>query len=435
MFDSKMTIAAYDPELSAAMTAERQRQEDHIELIASENYASPRVLEAQGSVLTNKYAEGYPGKRYYGGCENVDVAEQLAIDRLKVLFGASYANVQPHSGSQANAAVYFALLKAGETMLGMSLDHGGHLTHGSKVNFSGKFFNAISYGIRQDTGEIDYEQVERLALEHRPKLIVAGFSAYSRVIDWARFRQIADSVNAYFMVDMAHVSGLCAAGVYPNPLPHAHVVTSTTHKTLRGPRGGIILSNAGEELTKKFNSMVFPGTQGGPLMHVIAAKAVAFKEALEPEFKLYQQQVVANARAMAAAFMQRGVNVVSGGTDNHLFLLDLVAKNVTGKDADAALGAAHITVNKNAGPNDPRPPMITSGLRIGTPAVTTRGFKEAEVVQLAGWICDLIDSLAARAHMGSADGKGGVTAEDAVIRRVRLEVEAICRRFPVYGAV
>ncbi len=435
MFDSKMTIAAYDPELSAAMTAERQRQEDHIELIASENYASPRVLEAQGSVLTNKYAEGYPGKRYYGGCENVDVAEQLAIDRLKVLFGASYANVQPHSGSQANAAVYFALLKAGETMLGMSLDHGGHLTHGSKVNFSGKFFNAISYGIRQDTGEIDYEQVERLALEHRPKLIVAGFSAYSRVIDWARFRQIADSVNAYFMVDMAHVSGLCAAGVYPNPLPHAHVVTSTTHKTLRGPRGGIILSNAGEELTKKFNSMVFPGTQGGPLMHVIAAKAVAFKEALEPEFKLYQQQVVANARAMAAAFMQRGVNVVSGGTDNHLFLLDLVAKNVTGKDADAALGAAHITVNKNAVPNDPRPPMITSGLRIGTPAVTTRGFKEAEVVQLAGWICDLIDSLAARAHMGSADGKGGVTAEDAVIRRVRLEVEAICRRFPVYGAV
>ena len=435
MFDSKMTIAAYDPELSAAMTAERQRQEDHIELIASENYASPRVLEAQGSVLTNKYAEGYPGKRYYGGCENVDVAEQLAIDRLKVLFGASYANVQPHSGSQANAAVYFALLKAGETMLGMSLDHGGHLTHGSKVNFSGKFFNAISYGIRQDTGEIDYEQVERLALEHRPKLIVAGFSAYSRVIDWARFRQIADSVNAYFMVDMAHVSGLCAAGVYPNPLPHAHVVTSTTHKTLRGPRGGIILSNAGEELTKKFNSMVFPGTQGGPLMHVIAAKAVAFKEALEPEFKLYQQQVVANARAMAAAFMQRGVNVVSGGTDNHLFLLDLVAKNVTGKDADAALGAAHITVNKNAVPNDPRPPMITSGLRIGTPAVTTRGFKEAEVVQLAGWICDLIDSLAARAHMGSADGKGGVTAEDAVIRRVRLEVEEICRRFPVYGAL
>jgi len=435
MFDSKMTIAAYDPELAASITAERHRQEDHIELIASENYASPRVLEAQGSVLTNKYAEGYPGKRYYGGCENVDVAEQLAIDRLKLLYGAEYANVQPHSGSQANVAVYFALLKAGDTMLGMSLDHGGHLTHGAKVNFSGKLFNAISYGVRQDTGEIDYEQVERLALEHRPKLIVAGFSAYSRVIDWARFRRIADSVNAYFMVDMAHVSGLCAAGVYPNPVPHAHVVTSTTHKTLRGPRGGIILSNGGEELTKKFNAMVFPGTQGGPLMHVIAAKAVAFKEALEPEFKLYQQQVVANARAMAAAFMKRGVNVVSGGTDNHLLLLDLVAKNVTGKDADAALGAAHITVNKNAVPNDPRPPMITSGVRIGTPAVTTRGFKEAEVVQLAEWICDLIDSLAARAHMGSADGKGGVTADEAVISRVRQEVTTICRRFPVYGAV
>jgi glycine hydroxymethyltransferase len=435
MFDSKMTIAAYDPELAASITAERHRQEDHIELIASENYASPRVLEAQGSVLTNKYAEGYPGKRYYGGCENVDVAEQLAIDRLKLLYGAEYANVQPHSGSQANVAVYFALLKAGDTLLGMSLDHGGHLTHGAKVNFSGKLFNAITYGVRQDTGEIDYEQVERLALEHRPKLIVAGFSAYSRVIDWARFRRIADSVNAYFMVDMAHVSGLCAAGVYPNPVPHAHVVTSTTHKTLRGPRGGIILSNAGEELTKKFNAMVFPGTQGGPLMHVIAAKAVAFKEALEPEFKIYQQQVVANARAMAAAFIKRGVNVVSGGTDNHLFLLDLVAKNVTGKDADAALGAAHITVNKNAVPNDPRPPMITSGLRIGTPAVTTRGFKEAEVVQLAEWISDLIDSLAARAHMGSADGKGGVTADEAVIARVRQEVTAICRRFPVYGAV
>jgi len=435
MFDSKMTIAAYDPELAACMDAERHRQEDHIELIASENYASPRVLEAQGSVLTNKYAEGYPGKRYYGGCENVDVAEQLAIDRLKALYGAAYANVQPHSGSQANAAVYFALLKAGDTMLGMSLDHGGHLTHGAKVNFSGKFFNAITYGVRQDTGEIDYEQVERLALEHRPKLLIAGFSAYSRVIDWARFRRIADAVNAYFMVDMAHVSGLCAAGVYPNPVPHAHVVTSTTHKTLRGPRGGIILSNAGEELTKKFNAMVFPGTQGGPLMHVIAAKAVAFKEALEPEFKVYQQQVVANARAMAAAFMKRGVNVVSGGTDNHLFLLDLVAKNVTGKDADAALGAAHITANKNAVPNDPRPPMITSGLRIGTPAVTTRGFKEAEVVQLAGWICDLIDSLASRAHLGSADGKGGVTADEAVISRVRQEVTAICRRFPVYGAV
>jgi glycine hydroxymethyltransferase len=432
MFDPTMTIAGYDPELAAAMANERRRQEDHIELIASENYASPRVLEAQGSVLTNKYAEGYPGKRYYGGCEYVDIAEQLAIDRLKQLYGASYANVQPHSGSQANAAVYLALLVPGDTILGMSLDHGGHLTHGAKVNFSGKIFNAIQYGIRPDTGEIDYEQVERLAKEHRPKLIIAGFSAYSRVIDWARFRVIADSVGAYFMVDMAHVSGLCAVGVYPNPVPHAHVVTSTTHKTLRGPRGGIILSNAGDELTRKFQSLVFPGTQGGPLMHVIAAKAVAFKEALEPEFGVYQRQVVANARAMAAAFMKRGHSIVSGGTDNHLFLLDLVAKNVTGKDADAALGAAHITVNKNAVPNDPRPPMITSGLRIGTPAVTTRGFKEAEVELLAEWISDLLDNLASRAHLGSADGRGGVTAEDAVIARVRANVEAICSRFPVY---
>ena len=432
MFDPTMTIAGYDPELAAAMANERRRQEDHIELIASENYASPRVLEAQGSVLTNKYAEGYPGKRYYGGCEYVDIAEQLAIDRLKQLYGASYANVQPHSGSQANAAVYLALLVPGDTILGMSLDHGGHLTHGAKVNFSGKIFNAIQYGIRPDTGEIDYEQVERLAKEHRPKLIIAGFSAYSRVIDWARFRAIADSIGAYFMVDMAHVSGLCAVGVYPNPVPHAHVVTSTTHKTLRGPRGGIILSNAGDELTRKFQSLVFPGTQGGPLMHVIAAKAVAFKEALEPEFAVYQRQVVANARAMAAAFMKRGHSIVSGGTDNHLFLLDLVAKNVTGKDADAALGAAHITVNKNAVPNDPRPPMITSGLRIGTPAVTTRGFKEAEVELLAEWISDLLDNLASRAHLGSADGRGGVTAEDAVIARVRANVEAICSRFPVY---
>ena len=432
MFDSKMTIAGFDPELAAAIGAERRRQEDHIELIASENYASPRVLEAQGSVLTNKYAEGYPGKRYYGGCEHVDVAEQLAIDRAKQLFGATYANVQPHSGSQANAAVYFALLKAGDTILGMSLDHGGHLTHGAKVNLSGKVFNAIQYGIVAATGEIDYAQVEALAKDHKPKLIIAGFSAYSRVIDWARFRAIADAVGAYFMVDMAHVAGLCATGMYPNPVPHAHVVTSTTHKTLRGPRGGIILSSAGEEVTKKFQSMVFPGTQGGPLMHVIAAKAVAFREALQPEFKDYQRQVVANARAMAAAFIRRGYDIVSGGTDNHLFLLDLIAKNVTGKDADAALSAAHITVNKNAVPNDPRPPMISSGLRIGTPAVTTRGFREPEVEQLANLISDLLDNLAARAHLGSPDGKGGVTAEEAVVARVRGEVEAMCRRHPVY---
>jgi glycine hydroxymethyltransferase len=433
MFDPKMTIAGFDPELAAAIAAERRRQEDHIELIASENYASPRVLEAQGSVLTNKYAEGYPGKRYYGGCEFVDIAEQLAIDRVKKLFGASYANVQPHSGSQANGAVYFALLSPGDTLLGMSLDHGGHLTHGAKVNLSGKVFNAVQYGIRPETGEIDYEQVERLAATHRPKLIIAGFSAYSRVIDWARFRRIADGVGAYFMVDMAHVAGLCAVGVYPNPVPHAHVVTSTTHKTLRGPRGGVILSSAGEDITKKLSSLVFPGTQGGPLMHVIAAKAVAFLEALQPEFATYQRQVVANARAMAGALIKRDYRIVSGGTDNHLFLLDLIARNVTGKDADAALGAAHITVNKNAVPNDPRPPMISSGLRIGTPAVTTRGFREPEVELLANLIADLLDNLAARAHLGSADGKGGVKAEDALIARVRGEVEKICRRFPVYG--
>jgi len=433
MFDSKMTIAGFDPELAAAIAAERRRQEDHIELIASENYASPRVLEAQGSVLTNKYAEGYPGKRYYGGCEFVDIAEQLAIERVKKLFGADYANVQPHSGSQANAAVYFALLSPGDTLLGMSLDHGGHLTHGAKVNLSGKAFHAVQYGIRPDTGEIDYEQVERLAREHRPKLIIAGFSAYSRVIDWARFRRIADAAGALFMVDMAHVAGLCATGVYPNPVPHAHVVTSTTHKTLRGPRGGVILSNGGEEITKKLQSLVFPGTQGGPLMHVIAAKAVAFLEALQPDFAVYQRQVVANARQMAATFIKRGYRIVSGGTDNHLFLLDLIARNVTGKDADAALGRAHITVNKNAVPNDPRPPMISSGLRIGTPAVTTRGFKEPEVEQLANLISDILDNLAARAHLGSADGKGGVTAEEAVIARVRGEVTKICTRFPVYG--
>ncbi len=434
MFDPRMTIGSFDPELAAAIAAERHRQEQHIELIASENYASPRVLEAQGSVLTNKYAEGYPGKRYYGGCEFVDIAEQLAIDRVKQLFGAAYANVQPHSGSQANGAVYFALLNPGDTILGMSLDHGGHLTHGAKVNLSGKVFKAVQYGIKPDSGEIDYDQVESLAQEHRPKLIIAGFSAYSRVIDWARFRKIADATGALFMVDMAHVAGLCATGVYPNPVPHAHVVTSTTHKTLRGPRGGVILSNAGEEITKKLSSSVFPGTQGGPLMHVIAAKAVAFLEALQPEFTIYQRQVVANARAMAAAFMKRDYRIVSGGTDNHLFLLDLIAKNVTGKDADAALGAAHITVNKNAVPNDPRPPMITSGLRIGTPAVTTRGFKEPEVELLANLISDLLDNLAARAHLGTPDGKGGVKAEEAVIARVRGEVEKICRRFPVYGA-
>ncbi|HSW34934.1 MAG TPA: serine hydroxymethyltransferase [Steroidobacteraceae bacterium] len=417
MFPASMKIAGFDPELAAALDHERTRQEDHIELIASENYASPRVLEAQGSVLTNKYAEGYPAKRYYGGCEYVDVAEQLAIDRAKQLFGADYANVQPHSGSQANAAAYLALIKPGDTLLGMSLDHGGHLTHGAKVNFSGKIFNAVQYGLDPATGEIDYAQVESLALEHRPKLIIAGFSAYSRVIDWARFRKIADAVEAYFLVDMAHVAGLVAAGVYPNPVPYADVVTTTTHKTLRGPRGGLILARANDELTKKFNSLIFPGTQGGPLMHVIAAKAVAFLEALQPDFKGYQQQVIANARAMASELMARGYKIVSGGTDNHLFLVDLIERNVTGKDADAALGRAHITVNKNTVPNDPRSPFVTSGLRIGTPAVTTRGFKEAEVVQLAGWIADVLDDV----------------ASEAVIERTRQSVLEICRRFPVYG--
>ena len=434
MFDSKMTIDGFDTELAASIGRERQRQEDHIELIASENYASPRVLEAQGSVLTNKYAEGYPGKRYYGGCENVDVAEQLAIDRLKKLYGVSYANVQPHSGAQANAAVYLALLAPGDTLLGMSLDHGGHLTHGAKINFSGRVYNSVQYGIKADTAEIDYEQMESLARQHKPKLIVAGFSAYSRVLDFARFRRIADEVGAYFMVDMAHVSGLVAAGVYPSPVPHAHVVTSTTHKTLRGPRGGIILSNEGEEFTKKLQWAVFPGMQGGPLMHVIAAKAVAFLEALQPEFVDYQKQTVANARTLAAALMKRGYDVVSGGTDNHLFLLSLVSKNVTGKDADAALGQAHITVNKNSVPNDPRPPMITSGLRLGSPAITTRGFKAPEVEVLAGLIADVLDNLSSRAHTGSPDGKGGVTADPAVLDRVRAEVGALCRRFPVYRA-
>jgi glycine hydroxymethyltransferase len=418
MFPANATIASFDPELQAALDAERARQEAHIELIASENYASPRVLEAQGSVLTNKYAEGYPGKRYYGGCEHVDVAEQLAIDRAKKLFGAAYANVQPHSGSQANAAAYLALINPGDTILGMSLDHGGHLTHGAKVNFSGKLFKAVQYGLNPASGEIDYDQVERLAQEHKPRLVIAGFSAYSRVIDWQRFRKIADSVGAYFLVDMAHIAGLVAAGVYPSPVQIADVTTTTTHKTLRGPRGGLILARDNEEIQKKLNSLVFPGTQGGPLMHVIAAKAVALLEALQPEFATYQKQVVANARAMAAAFIKRNYKVVSGGTDNHLFLLDLIGRDITGKDADAALGRAHITVNKNAVPNDPRSPFVTSGLRIGTPAATTRGFKEAEVTDVANWIADILD----------ANG-----SEDAV-NRTRAKVEQICRKFPVYAA-
>ena len=417
MFHSQMTIEGFDDELARAIADERRRQEDHVELIASENYTSPRVLAAQGSVLTNKYAEGYPGKRYYGGCEFVDVAERLAIERAKTLFGAAFANVQPHSGSQANQAVYFALLAPGDTILGMSLDHGGHLTHGAKVNFSGKLFKAVQYGVKPDTGEIDYDQVERLAVEHQPKLIVAGFSAYSRVIDWARFRRIADAVGARFLVDMAHVAGLVAAGVYPNPVPIADVVTTTTHKTLRGPRGGLILARPNEEIHKKLNSMVFPGIQGGPLMHVIAAKAVAFQEALQPQFQAYARQVVANARALAAALQARGFRIVSGGTDNHLFLLDLTTKSVTGKDADAALGRAHITVNKNAVPNDPRPPAVTSGLRIGTPAITTRGFKEPEMQQLANWIADVLD------HVG----------DESVVERVRAEVVTLCARFPVYA--
>jgi glycine hydroxymethyltransferase len=416
MFSRNQTIQGFDDALWKAIQGETRRQEDHIELIASENYASPRVLEAQGSVLTNKYAEGYPGKRYYGGCEHVDVAESLAIERAKQLFGAAYANVQPHSGSQANAAVYLALLSPGDTLLGMSLAHGGHLTHGAKVNFSGKLFNAVQYGLNALTGEVDYGQVERLALEHRPKMIVAGFSAYSRIMDWGRFRAIADQVGALLFVDMAHVAGLVAAGLYPNPVSVADVVTSTTHKTLRGPRGGIILARANADIEKKLNSTIFPGTQGGPLMHVIAAKAVAFLEALAPEFKAYQQQVVTNARAMAAVMIGRGYKVVSGGTDNHLFLVDFIDKKLTGKDVEAALGAAHITVNKNAVPNDPQTPFVTSGIRIGTPAMTTRGFREAEARELAGWICDIIDRL----------------GDAAVRERVKQQVEAICRRFPVY---
>jgi len=418
MFASDMTVSGFDPELFEAIEQEKRRQEEHIELIASENYASPRVMEVQGSVLTNKYAEGYPGKRYYGGCEFVDIAERLAIDRAKTLFSADYANVQPHSGSQANAAVYLALAKPGDTILGMSLDHGGHLTHGAKPNFSGKLFNAVQYGLDPETGEVDYEEVARLADEHRPRLIIAGFSAYSRVLDWARFREIADRVGAYLIVDMAHIAGLVATGVYPSPLPHADVVTTTTHKTLRGPRGGLILARANPEIEKKLQSLVFPGTQGGPLMHVIAAKAVAFKEALDPEFQAYQRQVVDNARAMAQTVMDRGFNVVSGGTDDHLFLIDLIDKGLTGKDADAALGRANITVNKNTVPNDPQSPFVTSGLRIGTPAITTRGFGEAESRELANWICDVLDDL----------------SNEQVIEQVRGKVVEICRRFPVYEA-
>jgi glycine hydroxymethyltransferase len=420
MFQKTDTIAEFDPALWQAIENEAQRQEDHIELIASENYTSPRVMEAQGSVLTNKYAEGYPEKRYYGGCEYVDVVEQLAIDRAKELFGADYANVQPHSGSQANAAVYMALCQPGDTVLGMSLAHGGHLTHGASVSFSGKIYNAVQYGLNADTGEIDYDEVEQLAKEHKPKMIVAGFSAYSRVVDWARFREIADSVGAFLFVDMAHVAGLVAAGAYPNPMTYADVVTTTTHKTLRGPRGGLILAKSNPEIEKKLNSAVFPGGQGGPLMHVIAGKAVAFKEALEPAFKEYQAQVVKNASAMADVFIERGFDVVSGGTDNHLFLLSLIRQGLTGKAADAALGRAHITVNKNAVPNDPQSPFVTSGLRIGSPVITTRGFKEAQCKILAGWICDILDVLNDEAALEGA------------IEQVKGQVQALCKDYPVY---
>ncbi|NHC10416.1 serine hydroxymethyltransferase [Stutzerimonas degradans] len=415
MFHKNLTLTQYDPALAQAIAAEDRRQEDHIELIASENYTSPQVMQAQGSGLTNKYAEGYPGKRYYGGCEYVDVVEQLAIDRAKQLFGADYANVQPHSGSSANSAVYLALLNAGDTLLGMSLAHGGHLTHGAKVSSSGKLYNAVQYGI-DEQGLIDYDEVERLAVEHKPKMIVAGFSAYSRVLDFARFRAIADKVGAYLFVDMAHVAGLVAAGLYPNPVPFADVVTTTTHKTLRGPRGGLILAKKNEEIEKKLNSAVFPGAQGGPLMHVIAAKAVCFKEALEPGFRDYQTQVVKNARAMAEVFVGRGYDVVSGGTDNHLMLVSLIRQGLTGKAADAALGSAHITVNKNAVPNDPQSPFVTSGIRIGTPAVTTRGFGEGECRELAGWICDILDDI----------------DNPAVIERVKAQVTDLCATFPVY---
>jgi glycine hydroxymethyltransferase len=420
MFDKSLTLAQFDPEIWRAIENESRRQEEHIELIASENYTSPLVMAAQGTKLTNKYAEGYPSKRYYGGCEYVDQAEALAIERVKALFGADYANVQPHSGSQANSAVYQALLNPGDTVLGMSLAHGGHLTHGAKVNFSGKMYNAVQYGLNPETGLLDYEEIARLAREHKPKKIVAGISAYSQVMDWQKFRDIADEVGAYLLVDMAHVAGLVAAGVYPSPVKIADVTTSTTHKTLRGPRGGIILAKANEEIEKKLQSAVFPGGQGGPLMHVIAAKAVSFKEAMSPEFKTYQQQVVKNAKAMAATFIERGIKIVSGGTENHLMLLDLIGKEYSGKDADEALGNANITVNKNAVPNDPRSPFVTSGLRVGTPAVTTRGFKEAECRELAHWMCDVLDSL-----------EKGTSAQ--VIPVVKEKVLSVCTKFPVYG--
>ena len=417
MFKNDMTIAGYDDAIWNAMEGERRRQEDHIELIASENYTSPRVLQAQGSVLTNKYAEGYPGKRYYGGCEYVDIVEQLAIDRAKQLFGAGFANVQPHSGSQANGAVYLALLTPGDTIMGMSLAHGGHLTHGASVNVSGRIFKAVQYGLNTETGEIDYDQAERLALEHKPKLVMTGFSAYSRIVDWQRFRDIADQVGAYLVSDIAHVAGLVAAGLYPSPMNIADITTTTTHKTLRGPRSGLIMGRDNPEIEKKINFMVFPAYQGGPLMHVIAAKAIAFKEAMQPEFKAYAEQVIRNAKTMVQVFLQRGVKVVSGGTDNHLFLIDLVAKGLTGKELDAALGRAHITVNKNAVPNDPQPPFVTSGIRIGSPAVTTRGFKQVECAQVAAWICEIIENI----------------KSDAVIARIKGEVAELCRRFPVYG--
>jgi len=420
MFDSKQSLQSFDPDIWDAIQSENRRQEEHIELIASENYTSPLVMEAQGSKLTNKYAEGYPFKRYYGGCEYVDKAEALAIDRAKELFGADYANVQPHSGSQANNAVYAALCKPGDTVLGMSLAHGGHLTHGAKANFSGKIYNAVQYGISPETGEIDFDEVRKLALEHKPTMIVAGFSAYSQILDWQAFRDIADEVGAYLMADMAHVAGLIAAGVYPSPVNIADVTTTTTHKTLRGPRSGLILAKANEEIEKKLNSAVFPGGQGGPLMHVIAAKAIAFKEAMSPEFKSYQEHVVKNAKAMAATFIERGINIVSGGTENHLMLVDLIGKEYTGKDADEALGRAFITVNKNSVPNDPRSPFITSGLRVGTPAITTRGFGEAEAVELTHWICDVLDSL-------ETDNS------DTVIAATKDKVLAVCARFPVYG--
>ncbi|WP_404357343.1 serine hydroxymethyltransferase [Methylotuvimicrobium sp. KM1] len=417
MFTKSQTIAGYDNELFQALEEERRRQEDHIELIASENYTSPRVMEAQGTLLTNKYAEGYPGKRYYGGCEYVDKVEQLAIDRAKELFGADYANVQAHSGSQANMAVFMALIQPGDTILGLSLADGGHLTHGAKPNFSGKIYNAVQYGLHPDTGLIDYDQVEALAIEHKPKIIVAGFSAYSRIWDWQRFREIADKVGAYLLVDMAHVAGLVAAGLYPNPVPIADVVTSTTHKSLRGPRGGLILCKSNPEIEKKFDSSIFPGIQGGPAMHIIAAKAVAFKEAMETEFKTYQQQVINNAKAMAEVFIDRGFDVVSGGTDNHLMLVSLIPKGITGKAADAALGRAHITVNKNAVPNDPESPFVTSGIRVGTPAPTTRGFKEAQMTEIAHLMCDVMENI----------------DNESVISAVRDKVSILCSRFPVYG--